>query len=241
MTSPEQRPPVGVVFDFDGVIADSALAIGRCVDHALRVTGRPTCPPDRMATLIGPPLPVVFRSIVGPDASLADIDALVTHYRERYRESSLVETRTFPGAAEAVREIATVAPLAIATTKPLRFAAPILERLGLADAFVAIEGPGDGDDLETKGQTLERALHRLGNPAKAVMIGDRASDVIAAREHGAFAVGVRWGYGGADELLHAGADVLVEAPDRLASAVIALLACDRAFPRTEGDAHRVLR
>lgn len=234
-----ERPADGIVFDFDGVIADSALAIGRCVDHALRVTGRPTCPPDRMATLIGPPLPVVFRSIVGPDASLAEIDALVTHYRDRYRESSLVETRIFPGAAEAVRALSRVAPLAIATTKPLRFARPIVERMGLADAFVAIEGPGDGDDLETKGQTLGRALHRLGNPTQAVMIGDRASDAIAAREHRAFAVGVRWGYGSADELLHAGVDVLVDSPDRLASAVTALLACDRAVPRSEGDAHRV--
>lgn len=239
MTVPGQRPTHGVVFDFDGVIADSALAIGRCVDHALRVTGRPPCPPDRMATLIGPPLPVVFRSIVGPDASLAEIDALVTHYRERYRDASLVETRIFPGAADAVRTIARFAPLAIATTKPLRFAEPILARLGLADAFVAVEGPGVGDDLETKGQTLERALRRLGGPATAVMIGDRASDAIAAREHGAFAVGVGWGYGTRDELLHAGVDAMADAPDQLASVVAALFGCDRAVAITEGEARRV--
>lgn len=239
MTAPAVRPPVGVVFDFDGVIADSALAIGRCVDHALRVTGRPPCPPGRMETLIGPPLPKVFRSIVGPDASVAEIEALVIHYRERYRESSLVETGIFPGMADAVRTIARVAPLAIATTKPLRFAQPIVERLGLADAFVSVEGPGLGNDLETKGQTLERALHRLGDPITAVMIGDRASDAIAAREHGAYAVGVGWGYGSTDELLRAGVDVLVDAPERLAPAVTALLGRDRAFPATEGAAPRV--
>lgn len=229
----------GVVFDLDGVIADSALAIGRCVDYALLEVGRPACPPERLGELIGPPLPVAFRTVVGPDASAAEIDELVAHYRVRYREASLVETRVFPGVADAVRAIARVAPLAIATTKPLRFAEPIVARLGLADAFVAVEGPGVGNDLETKGQTLERALRRLGDPPTAVMIGDRASDAIAAREHGAFAVGVGWGYGTTDELLHAGVDVLVDAPDRLASAVTALFGCDRAFPATEGEARRV--
>lgn len=232
-------PTHGVVFDLDGVIADSALAIGRCVDYALLEVGREACPPDRLGELIGPPLPVAFRAVVGPDATAAEIDELVAHYRVRYREASLVETRLFPGVAEAVRAIARVAPLAIATTKPLRFAEPIVARLGLADAFVAVEGPGVGDDLETKGQTLERALHRLGNPATAVMIGDRASDAIAAREHGAFAVGVGWGYGSTDELLHAGVDVLVDAPDRLASAVTALFGCDRTFATTEGEGRRV--
>jgi phosphoglycolate phosphatase len=51
------------------------------------------------------------------------------------------------------------------------------------------------------------------------MVGDRHVDMHAARSHGLRAVGATWGFGGADELREAGADVLVDAPADLPAAV----------------------
>jgi len=51
------------------------------------------------------------------------------------------------------------------------------------------------------------------------MVGDRSFDMIAARAHGLRAVGVAWGIGSREELLDAGADVIVETPAEIADAV----------------------
>jgi phosphoglycolate phosphatase len=53
--------------------------------------------------------------------------------------------------------------------------------------------------------------------ATAVMIGDRVSDVLAARANGARSIGVRWGYGSRAELAGAGADALCLTPRELRS------------------------
>ena len=62
----------------------------------------------------------------------------------------------------------------------------------------------------------EDALARRWSPT---MVGDRHVDMEAARAHGLRAVGVTWGFGIADELRSAGADVLIGSPSELPAAV----------------------
>ena len=57
------------------------------------------------------------------------------------------------------------------------------------------------------------------DPARTIMIGDRANDVRAAARHGIPTVGALWGYGGHEELTKAGAAALCEAPGHLLASV----------------------
>ena len=63
------------------------------------------------------------------------------------------------------------------------------------------------------------ALSALGHDGPATMVGDRHVDMEAARAHGLRAVGVTWGFGTADELRDAGADILITTPADLPAAV----------------------
>jgi hypothetical protein len=47
------------------------------------------------------------------------------------------------------------------------------------------------------------------------MVGDRAHDIVGAKAHGVFPIGVLWGYGSHDELVAAGATTLCEQPEML--------------------------
>ena len=49
-----------------------------------------------------------------------------------------------------------------------------------------------------------------GHAAHAVMVGDRAEDISAARANGVRVVGAGWGYGSRAELTAAGPDCLAE-------------------------------
>ena len=54
------------------------------------------------------------------------------------------------------------------------------------------------------------------------MVGDRKFDAIGARNRGLIAIGALWGYGDREELEAAGADPLVDTPDGVPPAILAL-------------------
>jgi phosphoglycolate phosphatase len=209
--------PVAVLFDLDGVLIDSRMAIVRCIEHGLRAVGAPVPPAAGLERFIGPPLIDAFAELAGPERAAACLAA----YRERYVVSSLEETTLVPGAREALAAIAAAVPVALATSKPHAFAGPLCERLGLAPHLQAITGPELDAPDEVKAVTVARALAALGLAAgaDAPLVGDRRHDVDAARANGLGCVGVLWGIGDEAELRSAGADPIVSEPAALPAAL----------------------
>jgi phosphoglycolate phosphatase len=209
--------PAAVLFDLDGVLIDSRVAITNCIRFGLQAVGAPDRSRDELAPWIGPPLIHAFTELAGPEHAQAALDA----YRSRYVTSSLEETLPVPGIDAALARVAAAVPTALATSKPRAFAVPLCERLGLARHLRVIEGPDLDAITETKAQTVGRALAGLGLApgAGAVMVGDRRHDVEGARAHGLPCVGVLWGIGDRAELEEAGAAAIVETPAQLPAAL----------------------
>lgn len=215
---PDRDGPV-VVFDLDGCILDSTEPITRCldaalVDHGLAPRGR-----DDLAPRIGPPLQHMVEGILaeaGADPGLRD--RVVDSYRDRYRTASIELALLYPGVAEVLAQLGGSIRLAVCTSKPERYAVPILEHLGLAPSFDVIAGPLHGE-AEPKTETLRRALGALDPVDRpgSLMVGDRSHDVEAALAHGLVPVGVTWGFGTADELWEAGAVHVVDTPAEVAA------------------------
>lgn len=206
------------------MLADSRLAITSCMNHALAEAGREPVPPESLYPLIGPSLSYGFASLLAVDPDDPEVAACIASYRSVYAEVSLRDTPTYPGVPDALAEIAAAVPgrrLAVATSKPRAFAEPLIAALGFADAFEAVFAPELDLHVESKTQTVARALEALAVPAAtlATMVGDRHVDMAAAHAHGLRAVGVTWGFGTPDELRTAGADALVDSPADLPAAV----------------------
>jgi phosphoglycolate phosphatase len=204
-----------VLFDFDGVLADSRLAITRSLNHALAAVGAAQRPPAELEQWIGPPLLHAFAALAGADRAQAGVAA----YRARYREASLLETVAVPGMVDVVAAVAaTGAAVAVATSKPRLLVLPLLERLGYAASLRAVEGPSlDLAQAEDKAETVARALAAIGLSAgaDAVLVGDRSHDADAARANGIRCTGVLWGIGDEAELRAAGASPIVATPAEL--------------------------
>jgi phosphoglycolate phosphatase len=209
--------PVAVLFDLDGVLIDSRVAIVRCIEHALRAVGAPLPPAAELERFIGPPLIDGFAELAGPDRAAACLAA----YRERYVVSSLEETALVSGAREALAAVAAAAPVAVATSKPHAYAGPLCDRLGLSPFIRAIAGPDLDAPSEVKAVTVARALALLdlAPGADAPLVGDRRHDVDAARANGLRCVGVLWGIGDEAELRDAGADPILTSPADLPAAL----------------------
>jgi phosphoglycolate phosphatase len=209
------------------VLADSRLAITSCMNHALAAAGREPVAPESRYPLIGPSLSYGFASLLGVGADDPAVAACIASYRSVYAEVSLHDTPTYPGVPAALEAIAAAVPgrrLAVATSKPRAFAVPLIDALGFRERFEAVFAPELDVHVESKTTTVARALEALGASDGGAsdggtMVGDRHVDMEAAAAHGLRAVGVTWGFGTADELRGAGADVLVDTPADLPAAV----------------------
>jgi phosphoglycolate phosphatase len=207
-----------VLFDLDGVLADSRAAIAGCINHALAAGGQAVHAEADLHRYIGPPLPLAFAELLGEPVESAAVARCIASYRERYASASLTDTVVTPGIAEALARLEPTHRLGVATSKPRAFAEPLLEALGLRRYFDAVAGPDLGTPVEDKATTVGAALRALG-ATRGAMVGDTSYDMVAAHARGLRAIGVTWGIGRAEELLAAGAEVLVAEPGELPAAL----------------------
>ncbi len=209
-------PLLTVCFDLDGCLVDSRSAIGHALNEALHEHGLPTLPDTALEPMIGPPLRESLATLVDellgdPD----DVDPLLATFRRHYRHDSIRLTTRVPGIREALHALDPWARVGVVTSKPLPFAVPIVDAVGLRSHVAFVEGPTLEATDEAKAATLARTLDRWGRGDGVVMVGDRSHDVLAGQANDATTVGVTWGIGDRAELEAAGADHVIDAPDEL--------------------------
>ena len=207
-------PPAAALFDFDGVIIDSREAVRTAINDALRRHGLRPRPGPELDRYIGPPASAAFAELTGESTDSPFVAACVDTYYACFASVSLELTRVIDGVGAVLVRLARSLPLALATAKPLEFAEPLLDTLGLAPCFTLVAAPTVATQDEDKAVTVARALRKL-EVDDAVMVGDRYYDIDAAHANGLRAIGVTWGIGNAAELGTAGADVIIDRPEQL--------------------------
>jgi len=245
--APDRSPhwPRAVVFDLDGTLIDSIGDIADALNATLATRGLPALPEDQIKQMVGAGVPELVRrglSAHGVDAD--DIEPFVRELVERYSAKPVACTRLYDGGAEllaglAAREVklaictnkpqailaglaAREVKLAICTNKPQAITELVLEELGIKSHFGAVVGTTADLPRKPDPAMLRAALDQLGVAAfNAIMIGDSASDVGAARALGVPIIVLRSGYGnGAPEDL--GADALIDSLSEVQAAIDAL-------------------
>ena len=204
-----------VLFDLDGTLIDSESGILGAMRHAFASMGVAAPEAAVLRSWIGPPLRATFPSVLGDDPDR--IEQAVGHYRERFDASGWSDHTVYPGMAEVVAAIAARGDrLAIVTTKVHAQAERIASHLPFGARFERIYGPQPGSRASEKTAMIAQALADFGAaPEDAVMIGDRRFDIEGAKANRVRAIGVTWGFGTRDELVEAGADVVVDVPEGL--------------------------
>jgi phosphoglycolate phosphatase len=211
-----------VLFDLDGVLVDSRAAISGCINHALAMHGLAERAEATLHRFIGPPLAVAFAELTAHASDSPLVVSCIGSYRDRYADVSLRETAVIPGITDALETLRQRHRLAVATSKALQLAEPLLAAVGLREFFDVVAGPDLKAHLEDKSATIGKALATL-DPDRAVMVGDRSFDIVGARAHALPAIGVTWGIGDRHELTSAHADTIIDAPADLPGAIDLLM------------------
>ena len=201
-----------LIFDLDGTISNPFTGISRSINYALESLSYDPVDPQRIRPLIGPPLTQIFEHFLGalPDPEMQD---LVDKYRERYATIGYAENEIYDGMSGIIGQLARGGyRMGICTSKRADYAQRIVDMFGLGPHFSFVDGGGDGIE---KRQQIESMI-ALGMTANtAIMIGDRAVDILAGKSNDLASAGVLWGFGERPELEQAAPDHLLESPTDL--------------------------
>lgn len=206
-----------LVFDLDGTLSDPVTGICRSMNYSLAAFGYPEVTERETGRFIGPPIECSFKEITG-ETSDERIAEIVARFRERYGRAGYAENTLYPRISESIRDLAGRGiALGICTSKRADFAEKILDLFRLREYFLFVSG---GDVGIRKADQLRDLLDDGAIDRTAVMIGDRAVDILAAQANGIGSVGVLWGYGSREELEDAGPGKILERPEQIRELVV---------------------
>ena len=211
-----------VLFDLDGTLTDSGPGIMNSVKYALEKAGEPVPKTDELRKFIGPPLKGQFMEHCGISEERAA--ERVTLYREYFTVTGIFENSVYDGVEEMLKTLKEAGiKIAMATSKPEKFAKIIADHFGLAKYFDVIGGACMDETRTEKQDVIHYVLEQCEEKEldKIVMVGDRSYDILGGHAEGLKVIGVLYGYGDLKELSQAGADALATTPQEVVELVLA--------------------
>jgi phosphoglycolate phosphatase len=163
---------------------------------------------EETKAMVGEPLTETFASLLGKEHA---VDA-VTIFRKRYQEIYLEKTDPLPHADETIKNLSRKGySLAVATNKHGGFSRDIIRHLGWGEALTSVIG--DGDTLHTKPEPdmIFKNLEAMSLEAgETIFIGDSPIDMETGNRAKIRTIGVPTGYHSKEELLDAGAEIVID-------------------------------
>jgi HAD superfamily hydrolase (TIGR01509 family) len=193
-----------IVFDFDGVIANSEPLHLTAFQRALAAEGIELSPAEYYARYLGYDDVGLFEALAkdrNTPMSREDVAALVVRKGERMQELLRSGSVLFPGATEFIREAAAAVPIAIASGAMRHEIDEVIDAAGVSDLFATIVAAGDTPQSKPSPAPYQLALERLRETSgrkidarRAVAIEDSKWGLESAHGAGLRLVGVTNSY-----------------------------------------------
>ena len=188
-----------IAFDLDGTLVDSAPDLIGALNGVLAEQGLATLSLGAARVMVGRGARALLEqgfSAAGAPLSPEAAPGLVERFIDLYRGRIAQETRPFEGLEPCLDALAGAgARLVVCTNKRTDLSVALLDALGLTARFAAVVGADQAPAPKPDPRHLLTALAAAGGePARALMVGDSASDVGAARAAGVPSVVMSFGY-----------------------------------------------
>ncbi|KSW26746.1 phosphoglycolate phosphatase [Pseudomonas citronellolis] len=218
-----------VLFDMDGTLLDTAPDFIAVCQAMLAAHGRPPIDAQRIADVVSGGARAMVAATFDMDPEADGFETLRQEFLDRYQDHCAVYSRLYDGMPELLESIERANLIwGVVTNKPVRFAEPIMQQLGLAERSAVLVCPDHVTNSKPDPEPLLLACSQLGiDPAQVLFIGDDLRDIESGRAAGTKTAAVRYGYiHPEDNPAHWGADVIVDHPrDLLAVLDRALCSC----------------
>lgn len=208
-----------IIFDLDGTLLDTIDDLADSANAMLRVLAAPTHSTADYKRMIGDGIEELVRRALPPEKrSQQDVNHGVAVMRQDYRTRWRKKTKAYGGVVDSLRALAQrKMPMAILSNKPDDFTRQMTEALLPHELFAIVRGALPGIPNKPDPTATRQILAALNaRAADSYFVGDSGSDIETAINAGMQPIGVRWGFRDEEELLSAGARVVLEHPSELA-------------------------
>jgi beta-phosphoglucomutase len=218
-----------IVFDFDGVLADSEILHLRAYQEVLAPLGLTISRDDYFARYLGFDDDGVFRAVAkdrGTAVGDGEIEGLIARKAQVFKALEGSAEILFPGAVDCVQRLQAEFPLGIASGALRHEIQAVLDRSGLAGAFAFIVASGDTPASKPAPDPYLRAAALHGcPPAACIAIEDSRWGIASAKAAGLACIGITQTYQ-ASELT--AADAVIASLDEFTAELIRAIDRERA-------------
>jgi phosphoglycolate phosphatase len=193
-------PIRAAIIDLDGTMLDTVPDFHFAINRMRAGLDLAPITSAQIANMVGKGSEHLVRSVLALDFDEAGVDkrfdAALASYQRHYLAINGKHSTVYPGVTEGLAALeAQGLRLACVTNKPIGFAIPLLQQMGLAPYFEIVYG---GDSLARKKPDPMPLLQVCADfdlsPSQVVAIGDSSNDAEAARAAGCFVLTVPYGY-----------------------------------------------
>ena len=198
-----------VIYDFDGVIADTAADIAGAVQAAQKQYGAQIMDMPTIISHVGFGAKYLLNQCL-PDLEPERQEEALKWYKAFYREHSRVKTELYPTVRETLEKIyAAGVPQFVVSNKPETITLKLVEQLGVAHCFTRVLGPESLTHMKPDPEGLVKCMELAGR-RNGLMIGDSFTDIQAGKRAGIHTCGALYGIGNMEKLKAEQADFYIE-------------------------------
>lgn len=179
-----------VVFDFDGVLADSFSALFSLIRDGMAHVGLSLTPDQYRAFFIGN-LHQGYKNFINHDEKYLSFLEFRKNNYDKYYYDKRNGVKLFFGASEFIKKIKNKYILAVASSGCLDNVENLLKENNVRNPFSLVFA----DKSYTKEGMIQEVLDRLDvGPEEAIMISDTVGDILVAKEIGLKTIAATWGF-----------------------------------------------
>ena len=209
------------VFDLDGTLLDTLEDLYLATNTALESHSLPRRSRDEVRMFVGNGVEMLIRRAVPSGTDEETTLAVLADFKTTYAAICEDHTRPYDGILDMLRALREKGIRVAVVSNKFDAAVKQLCQKYFGDLVEVAIGERAGVRKKPAPDTVYEALKELGMTATgAVYIGDSDVDIQTARNCGMPCISVTWGLRDKDFLLQSGAEIPVDAPERLLGVII---------------------
>lgn len=185
-----------ILFDLDGTLLDSAPDFIAISQQMLAESGLPAVADERIRQVVSGGAKAMVAAAFGMAEDDPQFETLRLQFLDRYLHACAVHSHLYEGIAKLLADIEQAhLKWGIVTNKPIRFAEPILARLGLAERCAVLVCPEHVTHCKPSPEPLLLAAKQLAiAPQHILYVGDDKRDIDSGNAAGCKTLAVGYGY-----------------------------------------------